>query len=468
MKKTLTYIHTYILVVFVLVFCGSAKAQNLSSAYFADGYAFGHQLNPAKAYDRKGYFSMPLLSNLNVGIKGNLEMRDFFKKLPNGKMATILHPDFSYDEAMSGLSNNNKLLMDMRMDILSFGFGAFKGYNTVTLSTRIGFGFNVPKEFFGLVKSIENRNYNFSDMGMKMSAYAELGLGHSRQINDAWRVGGKLKLLVGAGYAKMNLDDVKMDLSNEDQWTVSADASAEIGVKGFTWGEKDNDGEIDFDNIDVKDPGIGGFGAALDLGAEWDLGKQGWVDGLKVSAAVLDLGFIKWNNVAIARNNGEDVVFNGFEGIKVDDGDGTDFDDLLDEKGEEFEKLLNMEAVDGSSKARMLGATLNIGVEYALPMYKKLSFGLLSTTHIQGQYTWNEERLSFTLSPAKAFEISANVGVGTFGANVGWLVNFHPRGFSLFVGSDHCLGKIMKPAIPMRSSYNINMGIVFPIGKSKI
>ncbi len=460
----------YIFAAVSMMFCThTAEAQNLSSAYFADGYAFGHQLNPAKEYDRKGYFSMPIFSNLNIGTKGNIGLKDILYKNPNGDgLVTFLHPSISADEALGNFSNNNKLLMDMRMDILSFGFHAFKGYNTVTLSARTNFGVNVPKEFFGLAKSLENKDYDFSDMGMNLSAWAEVGLGHSHQINDAWRVGGKLKLLVGGGYAKMNLDNVHLDLSGEDQWTATADASAEIGVKGFAWGEKGSDGEIDFDNIDVESPGIGGFGAALDLGAEWDLGEQGLVQGLKVSAAVLDLGFIKWNNVAMAKNSGEEFVFNGFQNIKIEDGDGVDIDDQIDDLGDDFEKLLNMEAVDGSGKARMLGATLNIGVEYALPMYKKLSFGLLSTTHIQGQYTWNEERLGFTLSPAKAFEISANVGVGTFGANVGWLINFHPRGFSLFLGSDHCLGKFTKQYVPMRSSYNVNMGIVFPIGKSRI
>ena len=115
-----------------------------------------------------------------------------------------------------------------------------------------------------------------------------------------------------------------------------------------------------------------------------------------------------------------------------------------------------------------MGATLNIGVEYALPAYDKLSFGFLSTSRLQGVYSWNEERISATISPCKMLEFSANVGFGTLGTNVGWILNFHPRSFSLFIGSDHCVGKLSKQFIPLRSNYDISMGINFPIGKSRI
>ena len=87
---------------------------------------------------------------------------------------------------------------------------------------------------------------------------------------------------------------------------------------------------------------------------------------------------------------------------------------------------------------------------------------------MQGTYSWNEERVAVTVSPIKWLEVSGNVGIGTCGANLGWIINIHPRGFSLFVGSDHCLGKFTKQGIPMRSSYDFAMGISFPFGKSRI
>ncbi len=479
MKKILTYIFTAA----ALMVSGSVAAQNLNSAYFADGYVMGHQLNPAKEYDRKGYISMPGLTNWNIGLKGNLELTDLVKKMSDGKLVTFLYPGLSESEAMGGFKSNNKMMMDLRLDILSFGFHAFGGYNTFTVGSRTNVGFNMPREMFDLVREISNKNYDISDFGTTVSSWAEIGLGHSHQINDAWRIGAKAKILLGLGYAKVNMDNLQLDLRGTDEWTATANASAEVGVKGFTWGEKkiteynskvDANGnpltyeQIDFDNVDVDGFGLNGGGIAFDLGVEWDMGKQGLVDGLKLSASLLDLGFIKWNTVAMAQNNGEKFVFNGFENIKVEGGDGTEMEDQIDDLGDRLSDLYSLQESGTSSKARALGATLNIAAEYALPAYDKLSFGLLSTTRMQGVYTWNEERLSVTLSPGKMFEISGNVAVGTFGTNVGWLLNFHPRACNIFIGSDHCVGKFAKPFIPKRSSYNVNFGIAFPIGKSRI
>lgn len=477
----------YILALAMISTTGTATAQNLSSAYFLDGFAQGHQLNPAKEYDRKGYFGFPL-SNINIGVKGSLNTTDVLFKNPdpNGKaLVTYLHPSISYEDALKGFDKNNKTLMDMRLDLINVGFHAFKGYNTINVGLRTNFGVNVPYELFDLTKQLTNKDYNISNFGITASAWAEVGLGHSHQVSKAIRIGVKAKALVGAGYADLKMDNLSLNLSGIDKWTATANATAEVGVKNFTWGKTEtknrsakyiaqNPGasptyeQVDFDNIDLDSPNIGGFGGALDLGVEWDLEKQFGVKGLKISASVLDLGFIKWKEVSTAYNNGDEFVFNGFNNIKVKDGDGTKFEDQADDLKDDLEALYCLEVGATKSKARKLAPTLNVAVEYALPCYRHLKFGLLSTTHFQDVYSWNEERLAVTISPAKMFEASVNGAIGTFGANVGWIINFHPRGFSLFLGSDHCVGKLSKQYIPLRSTYNISMGINYPIGRSRI
>ncbi len=477
MKKILKYM----LAVAVMSAATNTSAQNLSSAYFLDGFAQGHELNPAKEYDRKGYFSFPI-GNIYTGVKGNLNLKDVFYKNPDptGKaLVTYLHPSISYDQAMKGFDKNNKLLSDVRFDIVNVGFHALKGYNTITIGVRANIGTNIPKEFFDLTKQLSNRDYHVPNFGALATAYAEVGLGHSHQIADAWRLGGKAKILVGGGYARLKMDNLNLNLADGNEWTAQANATVEAGVKGFTWGApevkeyKNHPGQtyeqVDFDNIDVKRPGPNGYGAAFDLGVEWDLEKQFGVKGLKASASVLDIGFIRWKEVAIARNNGETFVFDGFNDIKVKDGPGTKFDDQADKIQDRLTDLYRIQAEKGTtSKTTTLGATLNVAVEYALPTYRHLKFGFLSTTRLQGKYSWNEERLAVTVSPAKMFEVSGNVGVGTLGTNLGWIINFHPRGFNLFLGSDHCLGKLSKQGVPLRSNYDVCLGINYPIGKSRI
>lgn len=474
-----------IFAVAVFLLGSSVQAQNLSSAYFLDGFAYGHQMNPAKEYDRKGYFSIPFLpGNLNMGLKGNLNLKDVLFKNPNGNgLVTYLHPSLSVGEALSGFNANNKLLTDLRWDLLSFGFHAFKGYNTVNVGIRANVGMNMPYEIFELTKNLTNKDYNVSNLGATASAWTEIALGHSHNIIPGVRIGIKAKAMLGVGYADIKMDNLDLNLTGTDRWTAMANATAEVGIKGFTWGEtvlkeynskKNPDGtpatyeQIDFDNIDVDGFGLNGFGLGFDLGAEVDLGKIGLVDGLKLSASLLDLGYIKWTNVAVAQNRGEEFVFEGFDDINVDGENGTDFEDQANDLADRLSDLYSLQSAGSGSKKRSMGATLNIGVEYALPAYDKLSFGFLSTSRLQGVYSWNEERISATISPCKMLEFSANVGFGTLGTNVGWILNFHPRSFSLFIGSDHCVGKLSKQFIPLRSNYDISMGINFPIGKSRI
>ena len=480
MKKIFRFALASITFLFVQ---GQASAQNLSSAYFLDGYAQGHELNPAKEYDRKGYFGFPL-SNVNVGVKGNLSLKDVLY-VRNGNTVTYLHPDVDSKTAMSAFNKNNKMLSDLRLDLINVGFHAMKGYNTITVGVRSNVGTNIPYDLFDLTKNLSNKDYDINNFGATAMAWGEIGLGHSHQINKSWRVGGKFKILVGGAYAKLKMDNLKLELQNPNQWTATANATVEAGVKGFTWGAPETKAyspqyiaehpgspatyqQIDFDNIDIDKPGINGFGAAFDLGMEWDLEKQFKVKGLKVSASILDLGFIKWKNVSLAQNNGDSFTFDGFDDIKVKNGNGTKFENQGDDIKDCLADMYRLQDGGKTSKATPLGATMNIAVEYALPSYRHLKFGFLSTTRIQGTYSWNEERFAVTVSPAKMFEVSGNFGVGTLGANLGWILNFHPRGFNLFLGSDHCVGKLSKQGVPLRSNYDFCMGINYPIGKSRI
>ena len=119
----------YIVLFLASMFYLSIDAQNLNSAYFLDGHTYGHQLNPARDYDRKGYVSIPLLGNVNLGLQGNLSLADVLKFNGN-QLTTFLNPNIPFEEALSGFSAQNKKHMDFRMDLIGFGFHAWGGFNT--------------------------------------------------------------------------------------------------------------------------------------------------------------------------------------------------------------------------------------------------------------------------------------------------------------------------------------------------
>lgn len=51
---------------------------------------------------------------------------------------------------------------------------------------------------------------------------------------------------------------------------------------------------------------------------------------------------------------------------------------------------------------------------------------------------------------------------GTFGTSFGWLLNFHTKGFNLFLGMDHTMGKVTKEFVPLSSNASLNFGMNFP------
>ena len=204
----------YILSAALISISSLAYSQNFNSAYFLDGYAYGHEMNPAKDFDRKGYFGA-LIGNTYFATHGNTALTDFLYKNPNGNgLITALHPSISAEEALSKFSSNNKVLGDMRYDIASVGFHTKSAYHTITVGLRTNVGANIPYELFEVAKQLENRDYDFGNLGATATSWLEIGYGHSRNINDAIRVGGKFKFLIGAGYARLNMDDMRLNLES--------------------------------------------------------------------------------------------------------------------------------------------------------------------------------------------------------------------------------------------------------------
>ena len=448
----------------VAVMVGAAtgvSAQALNSGYFLDGYLFKHQLNPALESD-KAYFSIPVLGNINIGTRGNIGLGNFLYPTANGGLTTFMNSSISAEEFLNGLSTNNKLAMNLDMSILSAGFRAWGGFNTIDIGLRSHTALNIPKdmlEFMKVGQSGPTTVYDMGDMGMSSANYVEVALGHSRQINDKLRVGAKVKFLLGGMYADMSLKNTHVTLS-ENEWIVSANGEMNIAAKGMTVPEKDG-GLVDFDNIEYDSPGLSGFGLGIDLGATYEV-----IDNLTVSAAIKDLGFIGWSNNTYASTNNEAWRFDGFENLTFsDDKEEDKLENQLDALGDEFEDYANLHRRStGEKLSKALAATLVVGAEYALPMYDKLSFGLLSTTRFNGPYTWSEGRLSANVSPLSWLEGGVNVAVSSFGTSAGWILNLHPKGFSIFLGMDCLVGKVNPQFIPVNNanaSFSCGFNVTF-------
>ena len=463
MKRLATYMMTA-----AMTLCGTAvTAQTMNSAYFTGDYKYRHDLNPAYG-NEQNYISWPALGNLNVSTHGNFGYGDvvinnpMFGKGSDKKMTTFLNPYISSSDALSGFSKgNNRISGNVDITILSAGFKAFGGYNTIELGARTSFGMSLPYELFEFAKNTGNKSYDIGDVTANATAFAQLAFGHSHQIGDKLRIGAKVKFLFGGARADLKMENLKADLTADDKWTVTGKATANVSMKGFTYLESEeeyNDPQRGtyrkVDDVDIDGAGLGGFGMAFDLGGIYKINRD-WT----VSAAVVDLGFINWSNNMQATNRSQSFIFNGFHDTAVKSDHTNSLDNQADKYGDQIADFANLsDEGDQGSRSTGFGATVNVGCEYTLPVYRKLTFGLLSSTRINGDHTWTEGRLSANVAPLKWLDGGINFAVNSYTASMGWVLNIHPKGQNFFIGMDHLLGKTSKEFIPLSSNASVCVG----------
>lgn len=463
MERLATYMMTA-----AMTLCGTAvTAQTMNSAYFTGDYKYRHDLNPAYG-NEQNYISWPALGNLNVSTHGNFGYGDvvmnnpMFGKGSDKKMTTFLNPYISSSDALSGFSKgNNRISGNVDITILSAGFKAFGGYNTIELGARTSFGMSLPYELFEFAKNTGNKSYDIGDVTANATAFAQLAFGHSHQIGDKLRIGAKVKFLFGGARADLKMENLKADLTADDKWTVTGKATANVSMKGFTYLESEeeyNDPQRGtyrkVDDVDIDGAGLGGFGMAFDLGGIYKINRD-WT----VSAAVVDLGFINWSNNMQATNRSQSFIFNGFHDTAVKSDHTNSLDNQADKYGDQIADFANLsDEGDQGSRSTGFGATVNVGCEYTLPVYRKLTFGLLSSTRINGDHTWTEGRLSANVAPLKWLDGGINFAVNSYTASMGWVLNIHPKGQNFFIGMDHLLGKTSKEFIPLSSNASVCVG----------
>ena len=450
----------YTLVCGMIAASASLSAQRTNSGYFLDNYNYRYQLNPAYG-NEMNFVSFPVLGNVNLAMRGTLHLTDIVK-IRDGKAVLFTNPDVSAASVLNGLNDRSRLGADLSLNILSGGWKAWGGYNTVSIGARASVTAGIPKSFFEIAKNgLENKSYDIKNLDMSARGYADIALNHSRDIKQVpgLRVGAGIHFLLGIANMEAKFDEARITFG-DSKWTATTRGNVYANLGGFRFKTKNDNGDIYVDGMDMDGDGsvgINGFGMAFDLGAIYKYRD------FTFSAAVLDLGWISYNKTQKAGTDGtqswdsSDYIFNADE--SADNSFENEWDKLSDDLG----KLYRLNDYgDAGTRTVGVGATLNVGVDYALPYYRRLHFGILSSTRFQERNTWSEVRISANVNPVDCFSATVNGTFGTFGAGFGWLLNFYHKGFSIFVGSDHQFGKLAKQGIPLNSNGSVNFGINFP------
>ena len=444
---------------------GSAVAQTLSSSYFLESMPMRHRLNPALVSTR-GYVSFPGLGNISVGTQSNLSMTTLFYPTSNGGLTTFMNPDIAADAFLNRIKNRNQINADVNVTLFSSGFYAWNGFNTIDISVRSTSEVNLPGSLFKFMKlGMDNpagNVYQLRDLSVQTDNYVEIGLGHAHPVNDRLVLGGKFKVLLGAGSVRTHIDQMRVEMS-QDRWVVDAQGYADVSAAGASFEQK-NGGEIN--GLNYASPGVAGWGLAIDLGMSYELVE----DHLTLSAAVTDLGFLSWSQNLRGTLQNDPYYFDGFDNIVVDDPDNpSSFKEQWNGLKDDLQDLFRLyDTPAPGNLMRMLHPTVRVGLEYAI-LNRKISFGLLSTTRFYQPGVWTEGMLTTNFRPCRWFNVTFSGSATNYGLGWGWLLNFCPKGVNLFLGSDYMITRVTPQWIPTgKASASFCMGLNIPIGRRHV
>lgn len=460
MKKILIIIAAFT----ALVGINDAMAQSRTS-YFMEGSYFRNDLNPALAPTR-GYLALPGMSGVGMNLSTNFLSVDNFFYQRDGQTVTALHSAVTADDFLGKLPTEGKLALDTKVNILGVGFYSKKTFWTFGINANVNADASLPMDMFRVLKTLGNGSYDLGNTAIEANAYLDAYLGTSFRVHKNVSIGIKAKFLMGIATLDGQFSELKANVGTEaitatmnGTWRadgVLIDNSAVVG------GE-----QMPFNEIICTDPSyimsnINNFGGAIDVGTEVRLLNNH----LKISAAITDLGFIKWSGKT--QVGGTMTGDFGFTGINLESNE-TKFDTSFE--------MLATDAREYRDYTSMLNFSVNAGVEYNF-LRNHIAIGLMSHTKFCRTMTYSELTASVNFRPTNW--LSATVSHTFLNHNrpgvFGFALNIHPRVINIYAGVDFIdtqwvkgpkLGGIQPPLPRYSKSVNAYVGVGFNFARPK-
>ena len=460
----------YIIVVLSVLLCSQAgMAQTALSSYFLDGMLYNSKINPAMKAER-GYFSL-LIGNTSLGVKGNMGLSNFLYPREGDKLATFMSGSVSADEFLGKLPDYARMGVNLDETLLAAGFRLFGGYASLGLSLHSSTMLSIPKDFFAFAKKgLQKEGYSFSGLNLNTTNYAAATIGYSYEIFKGFRLGVNAKYLLGLAHADVLVDKLNVEL-NDQHWMVETHARMQAALFCDTKVSMDENDVVTGVDLALEFGDLMNLrasnGFAADLGFVYDMNDI--VPGLTISGSVVDLGFINWRYMMSAQSADGKVEFDGFDEIDYNDVEGS-VNAELELLAEDAAKLADFTYEGVKSMSTNLNTTMYLGAEYNMPFYKPLSVGALYTQRFSPfeSNKWYEARGYINLSPLKWFELSVNYGYGTYGTNLGWVLNIHPSKVNFFIGCDYMITRVTPQYIPIDNmNAHVTFGLNLALGRRK-
>ncbi|MDR0710948.1 MAG: DUF5723 family protein [Prevotellaceae bacterium] len=475
----------HLLTTVLIVYCSANLfAQQVNTLYFMNNVPERNAYNPAFQPVHNVYIDFPLMPNFRFDVgNSSLDLSDVvFSKKINGVDSTItfLHPEAlgKKDDFYNRLSNTTRIYGDLTFNLIGFGFRVKKNYFTVDVSQKVSTGAYLPKDLFGLAlygtgkgSGGNSAELDLSRLGVQASVYTEFGLGYSRKINDKLTVGGKLKYLIGQANINTDINDFKLTAS-ADRWAISGSGTinASLPLMDIPFSA---DGLLDLANLnpeinteslnslsDITDLVFSsntGFG--VDLGATYNILPQ-----LQLSAALTDLGFIRWRSNLTNAN-----MRVGFETEGIEYHPGDKVEDKLDTLLQRLEDAFVSTGAH-NSYTTALSTRFNVGAEYSV-VNNKIGFGLLSSTLYTNKSLYTDLTVAANLRPCTWFSTSFSYSLldGRL-SNLGFGAQLRVMPFNMYLAIDRIPLTFASQKLPIPTQLKgvtLQAGMVWVIGNPK-
>lgn len=338
------------------------------------------------------------------------------------------------DNMITKLRDNNYMISHINTDLLSFSFRVKKNFFSFNATEKINFRFRYSKDLMtflwkGNGGSVgETLNFN---LGLNANHYREYGIGYAREINDKLTVGGKLKYLYGMENIWTERSDVSL-ATDPAYFALTAASDIRINTAGLDSAAGEDAGTMNHLF------GRKNMGGAIDLGGAYRIN-----DKIKVTASVLDVGFINWkSNLKNYVSTDPNATFT-YHGIKLGDfvNDSSNVEDAFESTIDSLSDKFSIDSRSESYKT-WLPPQFYAGGNYYINDFNNAGLLLYGTTYdkkfIPGVSVSYNTRVKRWLGASVAYSIYnrsyANIGAGLS-------LNAGPVQF--YVMSNNVLGAIL-------------------------
>ena len=439
-----------LIAIVIASFSSSLFGQADLTLYNMNNLAQSMSVNPAFRPKANVFVNLPLTFNSVSLTNSGFGVADLF----NSNQTSFVTDD-SFFKSMKPI---NYLQLQMRNELLGFGFRVKKHFFTFNVTHNLSQEFDYTPDFLQLFiqgngGSLSGRRANFDGLGLHVTDYISYALGYNYEISEKLVVGGKIKLL--SGVANVTTSSSTLGLSTGVNGTS-------IGFDGSAFVRTSNLGAVLDTTKQTKFPvgSVGNFsnlGLALDLGATYK-----FTDKISVSASIIDLGFISWkNDVRNYELKKFDYTFTGVDASKV----LTDTANVMRKVSDTLSKTFKT-VKSNTSYTTSLATRFYISGSYQFNKY--FNAGLLWYSQI----VRNQYRPALVVSSTVNLKswLSASVNYGMYAnsySNVGFGLSLRGGPIQVFMYTDNILAPFNLGGT-RTASVSAGLNLVFGKGKDRV